>query len=769
MLRTFPFYRQRDVMDCGPTCLMMIAAAWGRRYSLPFLREHSYLDRQGVSALGIMEAAERIGIRTMTVRVPFASQGDKGASLCTAPLPCVAHWNQNHFVVVYKVRRDRVWIADPAAGKVQLSRRDFEKSWCPDQQKGILILFEPTPAFYTQSKGVSEKPNWLSHIFQYIRPYRRLVFQLLTGMAVASLFTLIFPFLTQSIVDFGINNRDLSFIMLVLVAQLMLFFSQMIVQFVQNRILLFVGARVNVAMINDFLAKLTRLPIGYFDTKMTGDLLQRIGDQGRVESFLTNSTLSVIFSSVNFIVFSLILWVYNPLIFMIFAVAATLYTSWIFVFLRRRRELDYVRFQQASDHNNALIELIQGMQEIKLQGSERKRRWIWAGIQAKLFQTNLLSMNLAQWQDAGAGFFSQVKNILISFVAARAVIEGNMTLGMMLATQYIVGQLDAPLQQFIAFVRAWQDAKISMDRMGEIQEQPDEDAPEIPRPPATGRVAPGTDDHRPLTPFVITGDSLDQVPAGDITIRGLSFRYNPLSEDVLNDIDLRIPYGKVTAIVGASGSGKTTLLKILLGFYKGTKGEVRIGNVPLHRIHPVYWRKQCGAVLQDSYIFSDTIANNISESDDYPDLRKLNNAAEIANIHAFIEDIPMGYNTKIGARGSGLSQGQRQRLLVARAVYKNPRFLFLDEATNALDANNERVIVENLQDFYRNRPAEGAAFREHARTVVVVAHRLSTVRHADQIVVLDRGKIVECGAHAELTNRRGAYFDLVKNQLELGV
>jgi ATP-binding cassette subfamily B protein len=780
----FPFYRQRDAMDCGPACLMMVAAAHGRKYPLPYLRERSYLSREGVSAQGIMDAAENVGFRTMTVKVPFDT-GKDTACLLTAPLPCIAHWNQNHFVVVYKADKHSVWVADPGAGKFKIDRADFEKSWVSDAGQGILILLEPTPEFYRHETSIPTSTARLGHVLGYVHPHRRLLLQVVAGMALVSVFTLIFPFLTQSVVDFGIDNRNIGFIYLMLAAQLMLFFSQMTVQFLQSRILLFIGTRINVAMVSDFLAKLMRLPIGFFDTKMTGDLMQRIGDQARIEAFLTHSALPVLFSAVNFVVFGLVLAAYNTLIFGIFCAAAVLYVAWILFFLRRRKEIDYVRFQQSGENSNTLIELIQGMQEIKLQGSERKRRWIWAGIQAKLFRTNLISLNLSQWQEAGAGFINQGKNIFIAFLAAKSVIDGQMTLGMMLAVQYMVGQMDAPLQQFIAFIRAAQDAKISLERMGEIHDQPDEDS--LQHFGGTGTdTAPSTNGRSHVVPvFDESATSANSGKAGifspelklttaDVYIENLSFRYNQLHDDVLRDINLVIPQGKVTAIVGASGSGKTTLIKLLLGFYRPTKGSIRIGNTLLQQITPSEWRKRCGTVMQDGFIFSDTIANNIAECDERPDPTRLFRAVETANIRDFIESLPLGYNTKIGSTGNGISQGQRQRLLIARAVYKNPDFLFFDEATNALDANNERAIVENLQAFYNSSPARepvphfSREGREGAKTVVIVAHRLSTVRHADQIVVLDKGQIVETGAHEELAARRGAYYHLVKNQLELG-
>jgi ATP-binding cassette subfamily B protein len=729
MFKPFPFYRQLDQMDCGPSCLRMVASYYGREYTLQYLRERTFIDRRGVNLLGISEAAEQIGMDTRAVKMAFEGEGDR-PGLLDAPLPAIAYWNQQHFLVVYKANKKNVWVADPGEGKFKLKRTAFEKSWLGGGgRKGILLLLEPTPDFYTQEGEKVNKASF-SFLFRYLKPYRSLLVQLVLGMLLGSLFQLIFPFLTQALVDVGIQNQNIGFVYLILVGQLMLFFSQTSVGLLESWILLHIGTRVSVALINDFLIKLMKLPIGFFDAKQVGDLMQRIGDHHRIESVLTTTTLSTLFSFLNLIVFSIVLLLYNVTIFFIFLFSSILHILWIVIFLKKRKEVDYAAFQQMSENQSNLIETIQGMQEIKLQNSERKRRWAWANIQAKLFKVSIKTMAISQYQDAGAGFITQLKNILISFVAAKAVIEGQMTLGMMMAAQYIVGQLNGPLQQMVGFIRNLQDAKISLERLGEIHNKESEEDGQM---------------------------RVDILPEnGDIVFDNVSFRYNPLSDDVLKDINLVIPKGKVTAIVGTSGSGKTTLVKLILRFYQPTKGHIKIGGIHLDTILNRAWREKCGAVMQDGFVFSDSIANNIAESDDSVDRTKLLQAVKTANIQSFIESLPLGYNTVIGSRGNGISQGQRQRLLIARAVYKNPDYLFFDEATNALDAKNERTIMENMDRFFEGR------------TVVVVAHRLSTVKNADQIVVLEQGEIVEIGTHQQLTEQKGTYYELVKNQLELG-
>lgn len=739
----FPFHRQLDAMDCGPACLRMIAEHYGRRYSLPYFREHSHLDREGVSMQGILLASEHIGLRGIPVKIPF---DEKGSDTClmNAPLPCIVHWEGRHFAVVFKINKKSVWVADPERGKIKLPIAEFKKGWSGQSSAGIALLLEPTPDFYaTAPEGTGGSRPWsgFGFMLQYLRPFRRLLGQLALGLILASLLQFLFPFLTQAIVDVGIENHDLHFIWLILFGQLMLFAGQTAVRYIQNWIVLHIGARVNVSLVSDFLEKLMQQPLRFFDTKMTGDLLQRIGDHRRIEEFLTVSTMNILFSAFTLLIFGAVLAVYSLQIFLIFAVASLCYTGWIAIFLKQRSDADFLRFQALTENQSHLIELIQGMQEIKLQNSERKRRYAWVHIQAQLFQANLRSLRIGQWQEAGAQFIAQVKDIFITVVAAAAVINGEITLGMMLAIMFITGQLNVPLQQITAFVRAAQDAKLSLERLTEVSGK--QSAVRSPRSAV----------HSPQ-------QAKDGEKKGEnITIESLSFRYNALASLVLKNVNLEIPAGKVTAIVGPSGSGKTTLIKLLLGFYAPTEGMIKTGADNLNDLPPDEWRSRCGAVMQDGFVFSDTLLANIAESDPLHspvNEERFNKAVQTANLSDFIESLPMGFHTMVGARGNGLSQGQRQRLLIARAVYKAPQFLFFDEATNALDARNEHIILENLNRFFEGR------------TVVIVAHRLSTVKNADKIVVLQEGALTEEGTHEELTKKKGAYYHLVKEQLELG-
>ena len=722
-------------MDCGPACLTMIAAHYGRHYTLDHLREQCFIGREGVSLLGISKAAEQIGFRTVGGRLTFDKLAEK------ALLPCVVHWNQEHFVVVYAIRKKKkeytVSVADPGKGLVTYSREAFCRHWISTctggEEKGIALLLEPTQLFYEQEGDRLPSENRIRFLWKYLIKYKCFFGQLMLGLFIGSLLQLIFPFLTQAIVDTGIQGKDIGFIWLVLIAQMVLLFSRTAIDFIRRKILLHISTRINVSLISDFFIKLMKLPMKFFDTKLTGDLLQRIEDHRRIENFLTNQTISIVFSVFTFMIFSIVLFVYHLPIFTVFITGSILYGLWIRIFLKKRRLLDYKMFEQQGMNRNVVYQLITGMQEIKLQGCEQRKRWEWEDVQADLFDVNMQSLNLRQNQEAGGIFINELKNILVTVLAATAVINGSLTLGMMLSIQYIIGQLNSPVEQLMSFIYQWQDVSISLDRMSEIHTQQNDEG---------------------------TGRSITALPRDvetDIHIRNVCFRYDGARPDyVLEGIDLHIPQGKVTAIVGASGSGKTTLIKLLLGYYMPNEGELLVGGENLSQFNPAWWRTQCGAVMQEGYLFSDTIARNIAVSDDEIDTDRLRHAAQTAHIAEYIEGLPLGYNTKIGQDGQGVSQGQRQRILIARVVYKNPPFVFLDEATNALDANNERAIVENLSEFYKGK------------TVVVVAHRLSTVKHADRIVVLEGGRIVETGTHAELTTRKGRYYELVRNQLELG-
>ena len=728
-MASFPFYKQLDAMDCGPSCLRMIAKFYGKSYSLQTLREKSYLSRDGVSMMGISEAAEAIGFRTMGVSLTPEKL------FSTAPLPLVVHWKQNHFVVVYKVSRDTVFVADPAFGLVKYTKAEFLKNWISVRQdgekKGLALLLETTPDFYAEEGEVVDKSSF-RFLASYLRPYRKFIVQLILGMLLGSVLQLIFPFLTQSLVDVGINNSDIHFIYLILIAQLVLFISRMSVDFIRGWILLHLSTRLNISLISDFLIKLMKLPLGFFDIKLIGDILQRIGDHRRIENFLTTSSLNIMFSLVNLVIFGIVLAIYSWKILLMFVLGSFLYFLWLSIFMRKRRELDFRRFSNLADNQSKLIQLIYGVQDIKLYHAERQKRWEWENIQGSLFKVNIRSLALTQYQEAGGIFINETKNILITFLAATAVIHGNMSLGMMLAVSYILGQLNSPIEQMINFMHVTQDAKISMERLGEIHKEENEEPEDL-------------------------GDMILMPESKYLIINNLSFRYEgPHSRKVLDGVNLRIPEDSVTAIVGVSGSGKTTLVKLLLAFYPPGEGEIMVGDTNLESLSQKAWRRRCGVVMQDGYIFSDTIARNISLGEEYVDPDRLLEAVRMANIKDFVESLPVAYNTRVGTGGQSLSGGEKQRILIARAIYKQPEFLFIDEGTSSLDAENEKVIIDNLQDFFRGR------------TVVVVAHRLSTVRNADQIVVLERGRVAEIGKHDELVEIKGSYYKLVKNQLELG-
>lgn len=721
-------------MDCGPTCLRMITKFYGKNLSGEYLRKIANLSRGGTSLGGLADASEEIGLSSLALNIDYQTLKND------LPLPCIAHWRQRHYVVVYGFNKNKVQIADPAFGLIEYTEQEFRKGWLPqknaqEDDEGVVLLLETTPKFYDIDDTAQTSKHQWGFLFRYFKGYKRYLFQLFLGLLVGSGLQLMMPFLTQAVVDNGINTQNLNFVYLVLIAQLVLFVSQISVNVIRSWIILHITNRINLRMLSDFLIKLMRLPISFFEAKNIGDILQRIQDHNRIQNFLSASTLDILFSGVNLIIFSSILCYYNLPLFIVFFVGTVLYIVWIQLFMKKRAKIDYQYFDQASGNQSSSIQLINGMQEIKLNGSERRRRWEWEAIQARLFKLSIQSLSLTQTQNVGGSFINEVKNIVISFIAAKSVIDGQISLGTMLSVQYIIGQMNVPINNFITFIRSFQDAKLSLGRLSEIHQKPEEETAEA--------------------------NLIHELPADKSisVLNNLSFRYgSSASENVLENINLHIPAGKITAIVGASGSGKTTLLKLLLKFHEPQTGKIQVGNSVLNNISYNFWRSQCGVVMQEGYIFSDSIARNISESD--PDgmvnKDKLREAIRIANIGEFIESLPMGLNTRIGASGMGLSGGQKQRILIARAVYKNPEYLFFDEATSALDANNEAVIMKNLDDFFQNR------------TVVVVAHRLSTVKNADQIVVLHKGQIAEIGTHQSLVESKGYYFNLVKNQLDLG-
>jgi len=731
----FPFYHQPDQMDCGPTCLRIIAKHYGRSISLPKLRVLSETTREGSSLKTISNAAEKIGFRTLGVKVNFEKLQKE------APLPCIVYWRQQHFVVVYKISSPKgrsggaVYVSDPAHGLLVYTKDEFIKAWIGNNankhtEEGIALLLEVTPKLKQAETDDEENRQGFSFLFGYLSKYKKFLIQLAVGLTAGSLLQLIFPFLTQSIVDIGIQNRDINFIYLILIAQLFLFFGRVSVELIRGWILLHLSTRINVSLVSDFFIKLMKLPIAFFDSKMTGDIMQRINDHHRIEQFLTTTSLNTLFSFVNLIIFGVVLAWYDVSIFVIFFVGSALYFGWIALFLKRRKDLDYKRFSQLSAEQTKVIELISGMQEIKLHNAEQQKRWSWEYLQARLFKIKTKSLILEQTQTIGSNSINEIKNIFITILSAKLVIDGQITLGMMMAISYVIGQLNAPIQQLIGFVYSWQDAKIALERLTEIHEKEDEEI---------------------VVEEKITAFNLNE----NIELKNVSFRYLGSEELVIKGLDLTIFANKITAIVGASGSGKTTLMKMLLKFYEPSEGEIKIDNIKLSNISQYAWRSKCGSVMQEGFIFNDNIANNIAVGEEHINKEKLLRAVEIANIKEFVESLPLAYNTKIGASGIGMSTGQKQRLLIARAVYKNPEIIFFDEATSALDANNEKIIMENLNQFFKNK------------TAVVIAHRLSTVRNADQIVVLDKGKIIEKGTHDELINLKGSYYNLIKNQLEL--
>ncbi len=730
--KRFPHFKQHNTSDCGPTCLRMIAKHYRQDYSVEMLRRQCHIARNGVNMLGISDAATHIGLDNVGVKMTFRQLAEEGV------FPCILHWNRNHFVVCYGIDRNRegkyrIHISDPASQRLTYTQEEFEKCWIgPHTAKeghGTALMLEPGDGFGTVKDDFIQNRRTLLSFVRYFTPYRAMIGQLLLAMVAGSVIQMVLPFLSQAMVDQGINGRNMNIITLILMAQLGFFVATLSIDYIRSWIMLHMNSRIDISLISDFLIKLTAMPLQFFDSRMTGDILQRIGDHGRIKGFLLGNSMGILFSIVNFTVYLSILAYYNTQVLAIFLTGNVLHIAWVSFFMRYRRELDIKRFNLSSREQSKMIQLVQGMQDIKLNNCERQKRWEWERIQVKLFQVGLRGLRIGQVQQSGSVFFTQTTHILIYYLAAKGVVEGGMTLGMMMSLTFIIGQVSAPIGEFIGFAQSFQDAKISLERLNEIHAQDDEET--------------GIEKKLPVLPT-----------ERGISIENLSFSYSGSDNEMaLKNLSLYIPAHKVTAIVGESGCGKTTLIKLLQGFYEPTFGLIKVGSTELKQINPHTWRAATGSVMQDSFIFSDTIAGNIAVNSDEADEERIREAARMARIDGFIESLPLGYDTLIGMEGKGVSQGQRQRILIARAIYKNPEYIFLDEATNSLDATNEAGIMENLNRFYEGR------------TVVISAHRLSTVRRADQIVVMDQGKIVELGNHHSLLAKKGKYYELVKNQI----
>lgn len=721
-------------MDCGPACLAMISSYYGKDFGLQYFREQSFISREGVSLLGISEAAHTIGFDTTAVKLEIDDL--KGESL-----PCILHWNQNHFVVLYGLTTNffngkKIFkIIDPAYGFISVTEEKFRKAWISDKNEGVALFLEPTEEFFIKTPLKEEKLS-VRYLLNYLTPHKGQMLKLFIFLLLGTLTTLFLPILTQQLIDEGVNKKDISVIFYILFAQLGFFLGNIIFNIFSNWIMLVVGTKINIHIISEFLKKLLRLPIKFFDTKLMGDFNQRIQDHERIESFLTSQSLLTVFSMITFSVFFGILWYYDIKILFIYLGLTSISVIWSLYWMRKRNILDYFRFQRRSENQESIYEIINGVSEMKLNQFEDFKRKEWETIQQKLFEVNIRILKLDQIQLSGFEFINQLKNIIVTFLAAYLVINDKMTLGSLLSVSYIIGQMNNPVNQLITFFRSLQDAKLSLMRLNEVQNHSEEESDSFKQ---------------------VNTSTEDSNHDDGIILNNISFQYEgPKSPYVLKDVSCNLPKGKITAIVGSSGSGKTSLLKLLLRFYDPTNGDIYIHGENALSLSPKSIRENCGVVMQDGYIFSDTISRNIAAEDGAIDMEKLKHAVKVANLESFITQLPLGFNTKIGSSGNGISGGQRQRILIARAVYKNPQFIFFDEATSALDAKNEKIIHENLQLFFKGK------------TVLVIAHRLSTVKNADQIIVLKDGRIVEIGNHCELVDQKEEYYNLVKNQLELG-
>ena len=720
----FPFIKQTDSKLCGLACIASICKYYGETYSINFLSRLCDIHPEGISLLSLSKAANHLGLDTLCVSIPYSK-------LMFAELPCILHWNQNHYVVLYKIdkKKELFYICDPAKGKYKIDKVKLIEHWMSASDNAPAMLLEPSNDFGKIVNEERSKRSSFTIIINYLRTYRKYIAQLASGLLFTSCLQFVFPFLTQIIVDYGIPNKNLNLLWLVLVGWIVIVLAKTLTEIIRKWLLLHITMRVNVSLISDFIVKLMSLPMNYFESRTIGDLTQRVSDHNRVQSFLTSQLLGSFFSLVSFLVFSSILFIYNKIIFLIFILGSTLYAVWAFLFLNKRKLIDYEIFEVESLNQSKTYQILASIQEIKLQNCKVRRRWEWEDIQSDLFYIQQKALRLQQIEESGAIMITEIKNIFITIISASLVISNNLTVGEMMAILFIIGQLNSPLSQMIGLIYSFQDMKISLERINEIHFRENE-----------------SNGHGTLT----------HMENSSIIFNNVSFKYDKyFPAYTLEDISLELETGKVTAIVGMSGSGKTTIVKMILGYYKTDTGEILVSNNPIDNYEIDWFRTQFGVVMQDGFIFTESIARNIAIDDSEIDWNRLEYAVSIANIKEYIDNLPLGYNTIIGKEGTGLSQGQKQRILIARAVYKDPKFLILDEATNSLDATNERIIVENLSQFCKGK------------SVLIIAHRLSTVKNADKIVVLDRGRIVEVGNHSSLISKKGFYFNLVKNQLDI--
>lgn len=720
-MNNFPFIKQLDSQDCSLACLKMISKYYGVQLSNSAF-SGTNISKRGITISDLNYTAEELGYQTLAVKLDYENV------LSNVSLPAIFFWNQNHFIVVYKITKNTVYVADPAFGKTTYSKEEFLKGWTQDKEEGILLVLEPTEKLY-ENAGVNQKNSSrnIQYIIQYIKKHKTQFALIAITLLISSCIELVFPFFTQKILDKGVALKQVNLIYLILIAQIVLFVSRIGLEYYRSWLFIHISSRISLSIISDFLAKLMRLPLKFFNSKNTGDLIQRIQDHKRIEEFLSQDLIQTVFSFFTIIIYSFVLFYFNPTIFLIVLVGTTLELTWIFNFFKKIKLLDQKTFSLQSTDQNKIYEIINSMQEIKLNNLEDYKRYEWSAIQSNIYLNNIEKLKVNQKYESYK-FINFLQNILVVFTSALAVMNSSMTIGTMLSIVYIIGGMNNPISQLITFFLRYHLVKISFERLNEIHDKDSEE--NLSKIHTLNRIF-------------------------DISVQNVSFAYDNTNY-ILNNINLNIPKGKTTAIVGASGSGKTSLLKLILKFYKPQQGNITLENMPLEEVENTLWREKCGVILQDSYIFSDTIAYNIS-LEETPDEERLLDAINLANINNFIENLPLKTNTFIGPEGMGISQGQKQRILIARAIYKNPDYLFFDEATNSLDAKNERIIVQNIDDYFKNK------------TMIIVAHRLSTVKNADQIIVLDNGQISEQGTHDELIKIKGKYFELIQNQLELGL